>query len=501
MNDPSAGGKYRGGWSGNRFRASGRNRAYSDGGSSPHQPVPSTGCSRKIRPPTYDEDQALAPAPCVLSGLGILGGREPLLEESEFTGSERVRRAGERERDQHRDDDRSQAERSPERRDPDQRRNRQVEAEQARERSRRAGFPRTRRSPRRVASGRAGADSRAPRTRRRDTRSTGRRGRARRGTTAGACRDSAQIRRAPTPAAEAVTITISSTTIQRRSVESIRTTQPTRSTVSETSFPAATNAVPPFASPVARMSAANAAAVISDRPRPAGIRTGAPDAQRDRGDEPGQQQVAEDDPDRRTCQPDRESRLVDGLDQREANRGEKQGKCRIPRLPQRALTQVGHRCAYDRSTRRNQPHLTARLAHAHRLPHGHLAAGCRWTRNPRAGVLAVPRGARAPGRRRHDGRRRADGQAVRGRRRLPGFEFSRAVRPRRARGDPPCAYRRPRVRDCHVRSRELCILGVADASRGEARLRPGVRACSPVSVSSTGHSRSSRSRDRFRSRL
>ena len=48
---PVGGREVAGGWSGKRARASGRNRAYSDGGRLPHQPVPSTGCSRKIRPP------------------------------------------------------------------------------------------------------------------------------------------------------------------------------------------------------------------------------------------------------------------------------------------------------------------------------------------------------------------------------------------------------------------------------------------------------------------
>ena len=62
----------------------------------------------------------------------------------------------------------------------------------------------------------------------------------------------------PQATATAVTTTISRTTTQSRSVESIRTTQPTRSAASVTSFPAATNAVPPFASAVTSMSAANA---------------------------------------------------------------------------------------------------------------------------------------------------------------------------------------------------------------------------------------------------
>ena len=57
--------------------------------------------------------------------------------------------------------------------------------------------------------------------------------------------------------------------------------------MSETSFPAATNAVPPFASPVTRMRKANAAAVIVNILAAPGIRAGAGDAQRDSDDEPG----------------------------------------------------------------------------------------------------------------------------------------------------------------------------------------------------------------------
>ena len=126
-------------------------------------------------------------------------------------------------------------------------------------------------------------------------------------------------------------------------------------------------------------------------------------------------------------------------------------------------------------------HVTAASSHAHRLPHGHLAAGRRWTRDARAGVLAVPRRARPRGRRRHDGRRRAGGagrarwSSSRARRRFP-VRYGRLAR---------VAARRARSADVVYATATYAAASFASSvSRtplvGEARLRPGLRARAPL---------------------
>ena len=246
----------------------------------------------------------------------------------------------------------------------------------------------------------------APRGRRRGRPSRARRGRARRGTTPAGCPGAARSPRAPRRPRRRSTATSNPTTTQSRSIESINDDGSRRAGArASTSFPAATNAVPPFAS-------------RGDEDE-CGERGGG-DRQRDglpriaaRADDPEPRRTTAraasttssgTSRDGRAGERDRDTRLIDGLDHDSGDRDEEECEGRIAGLP---------RSCFDAGSPSRRPMIgdpsgaglprSSGSFDAHRLPHGHLAAGRRRACDPRPGVRPVPRRARARGRRDHDG--------------------------------------------------------------------------------------------------
>ena len=132
-------------------------------------------------------------------------------------------------------------------------------------------------------------------------------------------------------------------TTQNRSTESIRRIDPTTSTASIASFPAAMTAVPPFARLLRTIRAPNASAATVTGTARAWVGARADQANGDHDAEKQQDDVAGNDPGGAPGDRELHAWLVDAFDERDGDGHEEQCERRVPGLLQGALTQVAHR--------------------------------------------------------------------------------------------------------------------------------------------------------------